>query len=304
MTRYLEVSEDIARRVASGKFAPGTELPSVRDLADRLGTTSSTTSRAYRHLSEHGVLAVGDRRRARIAVDGPLAARRLLDGDRIFRLAGSDDPALDVVLRTAGCTVVAVGTRGSFHGLTALVRGTADGAAIHLLHHSGNYNAPFARSLLRGRQPHLIHLWRREQGLLVPPGNPRQVSSPGDLANLRIAKREVGAGTRVLLDRTLLDTGIAPEHVPGPELSSHLEVALAVASGIADTGLGVRAVATELDLDFIHLTWESYDIVTTEDALPAAVPLTTALLDPAVQATILELGGYDLSDTGTIHSLV
>ncbi len=303
MTRYLELGADIARRVASGELVAGSELPSVRDLADRLGTTSSTTSRAYRHLAEHGVLAVGDRRRARVPADGPLAARRLLDGERVFRLAGSDDPALDVMLRIAGSAVVTVGNRGSFHGLTALVRGTADGAAVHLLHRTGVYNAPFGRALLRGRQPHLIHLWRREQGLLVPPGNPRQVTGPGDLANLRIAKREVGAGTRVLLDRTLLDTGIAPEEVPGPELSSHLEVAIAVASGIADTGLGVRAAAIDLDLEFVLLTWESYDIVTTAAALPAVAPLTAALRDPAVQATILELGGYDLSDTGTIHAL-
>jgi molybdate-binding protein len=300
-TRYVQICRDIARRVAAGELAPGMELPSVRELAQDARTTTSTTARAYRHLAEHGVVVVGDQRPARVAADGVLAARRLLAGDRVFRLAGSDDPALDVMLRTAGRSVATVGTRGSFQGLTALMRGTADGAAIHLLHRSGVYNAPFARSLLRGRQPQLIHLWRREQGLLIAPGNPRRIQAPADLATLRVAKREVGAGTRVLLDRTLLDAGIAPEQVAGLELSSHLEVALAIASGVADTGLGVRAAANDLDLDFIPLIWESYDIVTTADLLTTAAPLIAALRDPAVQATISDLGGYDLSATGTIE---
>ena len=99
------------------------------------------------------MIAQSNRRRARLAPDAALAARRLLAAGREFRLAGSDDPALDVVLREAGRAVITVGTRGSFHGLTALWQGTADGAAIHLLHRSGVYNAPYAAALLRGRQP-------------------------------------------------------------------------------------------------------------------------------------------------------
>jgi hypothetical protein len=136
-------------------------------------------------------------------------------------------------------------------------RGTADGAAIHLLHRSGVYNAPYARALLRGRQPTLIHLWRREQGLLV------------------------GAGTRVLLDRMLIDAGIQPHSVQGTESDSHLEVALAVASGVADAGLGVRAAAAALDLNFVPLVSEQYDI-----ALPADA-----------------LGGYDTRHAGQIKTL-
>ena len=81
------------------------------------------------------------------------------------------------MLREAGSAVVTVGTRGSFQGLTALWRGIAEGAAIHLLHHSGVYNAPYASALLRGRQPTLIHLWRREQGLLIAPGNRKQITT-------------------------------------------------------------------------------------------------------------------------------
>ncbi|HWE32577.1 MAG TPA: substrate-binding domain-containing protein [Solirubrobacteraceae bacterium] len=303
MTLYLDISRELAGRVVAGELEPGAELPSIRRLAEQRHTTASTVSRSYRHLAQTGVIAQSDRRRARIAPYAQLAARRLLGTERDFRLAGSDDPALDVVLRETGRAVIVVGTRGSFQGLAALWRGTADGAAIHLLHHSGVYNAPYAAALLRGRQPSLIHLWRREQGLLVPPGNPREITGARDLRRARVAKREFGAGTRVLLDRVLQDANIAPESVPGPETTSHLEVALAVASGVVDVGLGVRAAATALELDFIPLVWEEYDIALPGDALGAAQPLVTALRTPAVRRSITQLGGYDTARAGEITAL-
>jgi molybdate-binding protein len=303
MTRYLDVSSDIARLVASGELPVGSELPSLRVLADERRTTPSTIGRAYRHLAQAGVISLGERRRAIVPPDASLAAQRLLGTRQVFRLAGSDDPALDVVLRRAGRAIVAVGTRGSFQGLTALWRGSADGAAIHLLHHSGIYNAPFASALLRGRQPTLIHLWRREQGLLVPAGNPRQIEGPADLRKVRVAKREFGAGTRVLLDRMLDDAGIAPHSVAGPEAASHLEVALAVASGVADVGLGVRAAATALALDFVPLVWEEYDVALSAESLGASGPLIDALRDRTVRGSILELGGYDVDQAGIVQRL-
>ena len=155
----------------------------------------------------------------------------------------------------------------------------------------GIYNSPFAVALLRGRQPTLIHLWRREQGLLVPAGNPRGIEDPKDLRELRVAKREFGAGTRVLLDRMLDDTGIAPYMVAGPEAGSHLEVALAVASGVADVGLGVRAAAAALALEFVPLVWEEYDVVLSAESLGASGPLIDTLRDKTVRASILEASG-------------
>jgi molybdate-binding protein len=301
VSRYLEIGTEIAQRVRSGELAPGAELPAIRDSAREHGATSSTIGRAHRYLADGGVITVADRRRARVASGGAIAAARLLEADRVFRLAGSDDPALQLVLNHAGPAVVSVGTRGSFHGLRALARGAADGAAIHLRHRDGTYNAPFARALLRGRRPHVLHLWKREQGLLVPPGNPRAARTPADLAMLRVAKREVGAGTRVLLDQLLLAAGIAPHAVAGPELHSYPEIALAVAAGIADVGLGLRAEANDLDLDFIPLIWESYDIALGADALGAARPLITALHDLKVTTAISKLGGYDLAQAATVE---
>ena len=210
MARYLQVSNEIASDIESGVLGPGDELPSIRDAAHRYKTTGSTIGRAYRQLADAGVIEVADRRRARVAAGGELAARQLLGGHPALRLAGSDDPGLDLVLRHTGASVATVGVRGSFHGLTRIWRGTADAAAIHLRHRSGSHNSPFARTLLRGRRPAIIHLWRREQGLLTPEGNPDHIHGPGDLRTLRIARRPYGAGTRVLLDRLLTEAGIAP----------------------------------------------------------------------------------------------
>lgn len=303
MARYLEIGTEIAQRVRSGELPAGTELPTIREYARQRHTTTSTIGRAYRYLADGAVITLGNRRRARVASDGMIAAARLLEADRVFRLAGSDDPALQLLLFHVGPAVVPVGTRGSFQGLRALARGAADGAAIHLRHHSGTHNEPFARALLRHRRPHLLHLWRREQGLLVAPGNPHDVATPADLARLHVAKREVGAGTRVLLDQLLTAHGIALHDVEGLELHSHLEIALAVASGVADVGLGLRAAAKDLDLDFVPLTWEPYDIALGGDALGAARPLITALRTPEVQASISNLGGYDLEPAGTVEPL-
>jgi molybdate-binding protein len=232
-----------------------------------------------------------------------MAARRFLHGEQVFRLAGSDDPALDVVTRGLGRAVRSIGTEGSFGGLRAVRQGRADGAAVHLLHHSGRYNAPFARGLLRGLRPHLVPLWSREQGLLVPPGNPRGLAAAGDLAKVRVAKRRFGTGTRVLLDRLLIEAGHDPDAVSGPETGSHLETALAVASGVVDAGLGVRSVARDLDLDFVPLVSEEYDVVLPGDALDAAAPLVAALLEPATRAAVTALGGYDASRAGTVEDL-
>lgn len=301
MTRYLELSADIARAIRAGELSPGEELASVRDLARDRDTTVTTASRAYRHLAEHAVIHLGERRRARVSQDGPVAAQRLLDGGRVFRLAGSDDPGLNLVLREVADTVTVISGRGSLQGLTSVANGVADGAAVHLRHHSGGYNAPFARAVLRGRSPALLHLWRREQGLLLPAGNPRGITDLGQVRGLRVAKRGPGTGTRLLLDHALTAAGLTPDDLAGPELGSHLEIALAVATGAVHAGLAVRAAAADLDLAFLPVAWEDFDIVLSADALGAAAPLVRAAreLAPAVVA----LGGYDVADTGAVTRL-
>ena len=123
------------------------------------------------------------------------------------------------------------------------------------------------------------------------------------MRGLRVARRQFGTGTRVLLDQLLADAGIAPASLAGLEAASHLEVAMAIAAGQADVGLGVRAAATALDLSFTPVTWEDFDVVLSADALEEAEALIAALRDPAVQSAVHSLGGYDLSRTGTVQLL-
>jgi putative molybdopterin biosynthesis protein len=303
VTRYREICTDFAQRINAGTLHPGDELPGVRELAQQWHTTASTVSRAQRLLADAGVLELADRRRARVAPGAALAARRFLHEDSVFTLAGSDDPALDLLAGALHGKLRIVTREGSVAGLGAVRQGHADGAAIHLLHHTGVYNAPFALGMLRGLEPHLIHLWRREQGLIVLPGNPHRITGIADLAERRVCTRPPGTGTRILLDRLLLDAGHDPDGLRGPQVGTHLEVGLAVATGTVDAGLGVRAAATGLDLDFIPLTWEDFDIGLLRNALDPAAHLIAALRTRALRDRISALGGYDTSRSGDVTEL-
>jgi DNA-binding transcriptional MocR family regulator len=129
VTRYRAIAAEIAARVRDGDLEPGTELPAVRVAAKSAATNPAMIARAYHYLAQHGVVAQDDRRRSRIAPDAVSAAHQLLDG-RAFRLAGSDDPALQIVVAHLDAQIHIVGTRGSFPALRALARGEADGARL------------------------------------------------------------------------------------------------------------------------------------------------------------------------------
>ncbi len=300
----MSLQDDLTRKLAAlvidGGLAPGSALPSVRRLAAEEDSAPATVQRAYAALARAGVVVLAERRAARVAPGGELAARRLLRAGAAFRLAGSDDPALARLLADVGDEIVMVGTSGSFRGLTALWRNAADGAALHLRHSDGTYNAPFARALLAGRDPVVVHLWQREQGLIVPAGNPLGLGDGAALQHARVARRPRGTGTRTLMDRLILDSGGTPEAVTGPEVELHLDVAVAVATGEADTGLGLRSAARTLGLDFVPLVSEPFEIATTRAQSGGLEPLLRALAQPEVRGHVEALGGYDLSRAGEI----
>jgi molybdate-binding protein len=300
VARYHDLTAKLAARIAEGDLAPGVALPSVRELAAAEKTTASTVARSYRELADGGAIVVEARRAARVSAGGALAARAILRQGAMFRLAGSDDPALSLLIADVREAVAPVGASGSYRGLAALWSGGADGASLHLRHRTGEYNTPFARGVLAGREPVLVHLWRREQGLVVPPGNPRGVESIRDLAALRLVRRPAGTGTRTLLDRLLLDAGLEPETISGPTVELHLDVALAVATGEADTGLGLRSAATPLGLDFVPLSWEPFQVATTRGQSGGLTALLDALAAPAMAERIVALGGYDLAGAGEV----
>ena len=117
----------------------------------------------------------------------------------------------------------------------------------------------------------LITLAHREQGLIVAKGNPSRIEGIADLTRdgIVFVNRQRGSGTRILLDYLLKKMGIDGSRIDGygREEFTHLLVAAAVKSGRADAGLGIRAAARALDLDFIPIEHERYDLI-----IPAQIP--------------------------------
>jgi putative molybdopterin biosynthesis protein len=196
---------------------------------------------------------------------------------------------------------------GSLGGLIALRRGEAHFAGSHLLDpDSGEYNVKYIHEYLPGIPVRLITWVHREQGLLVPRGNPKGITSLGDLAreDVTFVNRQRGAGTRVLLDFELKKISIQPDQVRGydQEEYTHLAVAAAVASGRADCGLAVTASASALDLDFIPLFHERYDLVIPEEHLQNHLldPLFALIEDPKFRAAVAALPGYSIHEMGKV----
>ncbi len=196
---------------------------------------------------------------------------------------------------------------GSLGGLLALKRGEAHVVGTHLLDpRTGTYNLPDIRRHLKLREVAVVHLVGREQGLIVAPGNPRHIGRLRDLARaeVRFVNRQPGAGTRVLLDYLLAKLRLRPERIRGYEREefTHMAVAVAVASGLADCGLGVRAAANALGLDFVPIEKEEYDLVFRRDFFGSDMgrALLAAVRSDEVRQAVLRLGGYDLRRTGTV----
>jgi putative molybdopterin biosynthesis protein len=195
---------------------------------------------------------------------------------------------------------------GSQGGLIALRRGEAHLAGSHLLDPAtGEYNISYIRQYLPDVPVKVIALVGREQGLIVSRGNPKTIRRLEDLdrPEVQFVNRQRGAGTRVLLDYHLNRMGLAPERIAGydQEEYTHLGVAAAVASGRADCGLGIAAAAQALDLEFIPLFQERYDLVIPKQFAEGELlaPLFRVLADRRFREAVSQLTGYDVSVMGT-----
>lgn len=222
---------------------------------------------------------------------------------------GSHDMTLDLLaqyLAARGRRLVSANV-GSQGGLVALRRGEAHLAGSHLLDPAtGEYNLAAIHQYLPEVPVRLVTWAKREQGLLVPPGNPQAIRGLEDLerADVTIVNRQRGAGTRVLLDYHLGQLGILPAQVRGYEQEeyTHLGVAAAVASGRANTGLAVTASARALGLDFVPLFQERYDLVIPCQHLegPMLDPLFELMQEADFRAAVASLPGYDVSAMGSV----
>ena len=227
---------------------------------------------------------------------------------------GSHDLSLDLMaqflaVRQEGVRLVSANV-GSLSGLMALRRGEAHLGGSHLLDpETGEYNLSYIRRYLPGTDVALVKLADREQGWMVPPGNPKGLSGWADAArpDITLVNRQRGAGTRVLLDYELGVLGIDPAAVRGydHEEYTHLAVAAAVSSGAADAGLGIQAAARALKLDFVPLAHEAYELVIPRRHYESdrLRPLLDLLHDAEFRATVAAMPGYDVADMGRVRMI-
>jgi putative molybdopterin biosynthesis protein len=200
---------------------------------------------------------------------------------------------------------------GSVSGLLALQRDEAHLAGSHLLDEdTGEYNAGWIKNLLtpHGVRVILLGFVNRVQGLIVARGNPKNIHALEDLIrkDVSFVNRQRGAGTRALLDFELKKRAIEPRRIRGYERQefTHLSVAAAVASGAADCGLGILAAARALDLDFMPLFTERYDLVIPvrhyESQLLAPMLALIRDRDSGFRNMIEKLGGYETARMGEV----
>jgi putative molybdopterin biosynthesis protein len=233
--------------------------------------------------------------------------------ERTIVAIGSHDLTLDLLAqflaeRGEGLRLTSANV-GSLGGLIALRRGEAHFAGSHLLDpDTGQYNTSYVRRYLPEVDVLLLTLVGREQGWILPPGNPKNVSTWADVTrpDIRIVNRQRGAGTRVLLDYELERLGAKPEAVRGYEREefTHLAVAAAVSSGTADAGLGIRAAARALELHFVPLVKERYDLVIPRTHYESDLlrPLLNLLEDKKFREAVAAMPGYDVEPMGELVS--
>jgi putative molybdopterin biosynthesis protein len=214
------------------------------------------------------------------------------------RLRAGDGPKLDIRFV------------GSIDSVVALCKGRCEMAGFHVP------EGDFGRELMTTYQPwlkprlqRLIQFVKRRQGLIVVPGNPKGIMTIADLVRTkaRFINRQRGSGTRLAVERMLRDQGIDRSEIDGfyAEEFTHLAVAAAVASGMADVGMGIEAAACKLGLDFIPIFTEDYYLLAKRESLDSKsiAELIEVLGGPAFRSLVTGMPGYDASDAGTIKTI-
>jgi len=197
---------------------------------------------------------------------------------------------------------------GSSVALNALKRGEIHVAGIHLAEEkSEGWELPNLKHRLGDMDCIVVTFAHWEEGFIVRQGNPKKVRTISDIAKttVRIVNREKGSGARRLLDKQLDTSGIKPSRVKGysDEVLSHLDVASRIRSGLADTGIGVRSVASICGLDFVPLQRERYDLVIPKnyyETLSGLRVLLDTMVSKPFRDELEALGGYDTRDIGKI----
>jgi molybdenum cofactor synthesis domain-containing protein len=249
--------------------------------------------------------------------EGEKAAVELLTSeqalsDRLLAI-GSHDLTIDLLAssikeKSEGRITISSSNVGSMGGLLAIERGITHFAGSHLLDtETGDYNRSYVRRYIKRTPVALVTLVHRWQGFMIAKGNPKGIHSISDLtrSDVTFVNRQAGSGTRILLDYELQKAGIEPASISGyrSEEYTHMSVGMAVNSGRADVGLGIMAAAKALDLDFIPVSRERYDLVIPTDLLnDDRIQLLLEIIRSAnFIEQVLILGGYETEETGKIQ---
>jgi len=226
-------------------------------------------------------------------------------------VVGSHDNTLDILadqIRTGhGDLTLSSSHVGSMGGLMAIKKGVCHLAGSHLLDtEDGTYNISYLKKYLPDVGVKIVNLVFRDQGLIVPPGNPKSINGIEDLSrdDIIFINRQAGSGTRILFDYRLKQMGIDPSNVSGYENEefTHMSVAVAVLSGAVDVALGIYAAAKALNLDFIPVVTEQYDLIIPEifyESENIRILLET-INSPEFKKRVQTLGGYSTKKTGQI----
>lgn len=224
-------------------------------------------------------------------------------------VGGSQDPLLDWVLRDSGCGLASL-PEGSEAGLRRLSRGEVTAAAIHLHRLDGDDETANIEAVAQAPGLHdavVIAFCRREQGLVIAPGNPLKLTDIAGVAKARarLAQRPAGAGAQLLLLAILARAGIKPDTLAlvKPVCPTGPDLAQAIRSGRADCGIASRSVAHAAGLGFVPLLWERFDLVLRQRDyfLPGPQALFDHIRRPTFRAQAAELQGYDVADAGAVR---
>lgn len=233
------------------------------------------------------------------------ASRKRIDNTVLF--VGSNDPLIDrlsdlLIERGLNLSVVNVGSLG---GVRAIAKSYAHLAGVHLFDsESETYNVPFLRKMMKHFV--LVKFVKRLQGLVVQKGNPKSIKSLHDLArkDVKFVNRQKASGTRILLDYYLSKLGIDPRQINGYEKEelTHAAVALKIKRNLADVGLAVSYVAQLMDLDFVPLCWEEYDLLVLPEFLKDERfgIILDVMASSDFKNVVSESSGYDISDLGRV----
>jgi putative molybdopterin biosynthesis protein len=224
-------------------------------------------------------------------------------------VAGSHDPLLDWALRASG-SELATYYDGSADGLKRMKAGQAVAAGIHFHRtpeQEAGSNANERRiSLDMHHEPVVLVEWaKRSQGLIIKPEHEAAIRSIADIAGRRVVFRQEGAGTQDLFQLLLAEAGLAPgQFTLLPDVArNQTDLAQSVAQGDADLGFGIAAVARQHKLAFVPITDERFDLLAWRRDFcgPSLQKLFAFTRTSQFQERAEQLGGYDVSQTGTIH---